>query len=163
MYYNRVSLGKISSKEFFRRLEIPDIEDEYLDECLRIDPDFLDVAKDLRKKYVLSLFSNDVSEWSRYLRRKYELDRFFSKYIISGDVGLRKPDPRIYQRLLEKLSVLGEQCVFVDNSLKNLEPASKLGITTIHYRRGPSNYNYEPDYIVKDFIELKELLGSRLL
>ena len=45
LYYNLVSLGKISSKEFFKRLYLPNIEREYLDKCLRIDPDFKVVGR----------------------------------------------------------------------------------------------------------------------
>jgi len=163
LYYEQLSLGRISSKEFFRILNIsPDIEKEYLDKCLALDPDLLSVAKDLCEKYVLAMFSNDVSEWSLYLRRKYELDKYFSKYIISGDVGIRKPDQKIYQRLLEELGIQGKQCIFVDNSLKNLEPASKIGITTVHFKRSESNYGYKPDFVVKDFFELEELLLKNL-
>ena len=158
LYYTQVSLGKISSKEFFRALNIPDAGNEYLDECLSIDPDFLNVAEDLRAGYVLVMFSNDVSEWSFYLRRKYRLDRFFSKYIISGDVELRKPNLRIYQRLLNELDAKGERCMLVDNSLRNLEPALKLGISTIHFERSKSNYGFKPHFRVKDFLELRELL-----
>lgn len=158
LYYNQVSLGKISSKEFFNKLNIPDVEREYLDECLTIDPLFSSVAPNLCKRFVLAMFSNDVSEWSFYLRREYGLDRYFSRYIISGDMGLRKPDPRIYRVLLEELGIHGDQCVLVDNSLINLEPASKLGIKTIHFERSKSEYTYKPDYVVSDFFELERLL-----
>lgn len=162
LYYDQLSLGKISSKEFFTILNIPNIEKEYLDTCLILDPDFLSVAKDLCEKYVLTMFSNDVSEWSLYLRRKYELDKYFSKYVISGDVGIRKPDLKIYQRLLEELDIQGKKCIFVDNSPKNLEPASKMDITTVHFKRSESDYRYKPDFVVKDFFELKELLLKNL-
>lgn len=158
LYYNQASLGKMSSKEFFRALNIPDVGEEYLDKCLKIDPDFLRVAVNLREKYVLVMFSNDVSEWSSYLRRKHGLDRLFSGYMISGDLGLRKPDPDVYLRLLKELEAKGEQCVLVDNSLRNLEPASRLGITTIHFERSKSDSTYKPDYLVRDFFELERLL-----
>jgi putative hydrolase of the HAD superfamily len=157
-YYNHASLGKISSKEFFKQLNVPDVEKEYLDECLQIDPDFLSVAGELKENYVLALFSNDVSEWSKYLRQKYDLVRFFSKYVISGDVGLKKPAPRFYKKLLEEIGANGEQCIFVDDSLRNLEPALKYGITTVHFQRSKPNFKYGPDYIVKDFFELRDLL-----
>lgn len=162
LYYNQVSLGKISSKEFFKTLNIPNIEEEYLDECLQIDPTFISVAEVLSGQYVLSMFSNDVSEWSLYLRRKFQLNKFFSKYIVSGDFGLRKPDPKFYVKLLEEIDARGEQCIFVDNSLKNLEPASKLGITTIHFKRSESDCKYKPDFMVRNFVELKELLLSKM-
>jgi len=130
LYYNQASIGAISSRQFFRMLDVQYIEKEYLDECLRIDPAFARVANDLREKYALVMFSNDVSEWSSYLRKKFELDNFFFQFFISGDVGLRKPDPQIYQELLGQLKVHGDECILVDNSLKNLEPASRFGFKT---------------------------------
>ena len=158
LYYNQASLGILSSKEFFKRLNVPDIKQEYLDECLRINPDFLEVAREICKLYTLSMCSNDVSEWASYLRRTYRLDRFFRTYVISGDLGLRKPNPKIYVKLLEALEASGEECILVDNSLRNLEPASKLHITTIHFERSQSRGTYRPDYVVRDFFELERLL-----
>jgi putative hydrolase of the HAD superfamily len=163
LYYNRASLGKISSKEFFKQLNVPDKKKEYLDECLEIDHDFLRVANELKEKYDLVMFSNDVSEWSKYLRKKFELNRFFSKFMISGDVGLRKPDPRFYKKLLKEIGAFGESCIFVDDSLRNLEPASKFKINTVHFQRSQPKYGYKPDLVVKSFFELNQKLKEQFL
>ncbi len=158
LYYTQVSVGKISSHEFFGQLGIPDIERAYLNACLRIDTDFLKVARELGNRYTLSMVSNDVSEWSSYLRNKFNLGAIFSDFVISGDVGLRKPDIRIYDVFLERMNARADECIFIDNSLKNLEPASDLGMTTIYFRRSKSNYDFNPDFIVSNFIELRDLL-----
>ncbi|MGW3952982.1 HAD-IA family hydrolase [Streptomyces sp. NPDC004752] len=53
-------------------------------------------------------------------------------HVISEREGIAKPDPRIYRRCLELLELPGEDCVFVDDTAKNLPPAVALGITTVH-------------------------------
>ena len=63
------SLGRISSQEFWARVGCaPASEREYLDTQLKLDPDFIAVAERLKKCYVLAMLSNDVSEWSTYLK-----------------------------------------------------------------------------------------------
>lgn len=110
---------------------------------LNLDPDFLAIAERLKKRYVLAMLSNDVSEWSAYLRRRFSLDRFFASVVISGDHGFRKPDRRLYHVLLESLSVASSRCVFVDDQPRNLETASQLGMHTVcrlRNDRGPPTY-----------------------
>ncbi|MBS3079608.1 HAD-IA family hydrolase [Candidatus Pacearchaeota archaeon] len=57
--------------------------------------------------------------------------RGFRPVIISCDVGLRKPNPKIYRLLLKKLRLTGERVLFIDNREWNLKPARALGIKTI--------------------------------
>jgi putative hydrolase of the HAD superfamily len=55
----------------------------------------------------------------------------FDAFIESARVGLRKPDPRIYQLACEQLGVTPEQAVFLDDIGQNLKAARALGMTTI--------------------------------
>ncbi|MCU0670667.1 MAG: HAD family phosphatase [Myxococcota bacterium] len=59
------------------------------------------------------------------------MDGVFDAVIESAVVGLRKPDPRIYQIALERLDVPPAQVVFLDDIGRNLKPARALGMTTI--------------------------------
>jgi epoxide hydrolase-like predicted phosphatase len=64
----------------------------------------------------------------------YPRDRFadlFDTVVLSGEVGLRKPDPAIYRVVVERLEVSGERCVFVDDYPGHLQPAEQAGMTTI--------------------------------
>ena len=143
--YLPASLGQISSQEFWVRVgcAYPASEREYLDTQLKLDPDFVAVAERLKKRYVLAMLSNDVSEWSAYLRRRFALDRLFTSVVISGDYGFRKPDRRLYQILLRSLGAAPQRCVFVDDQPRNLETAAQLGMHTvcrIRDDRGPPTY-----------------------
>jgi HAD superfamily hydrolase (TIGR01509 family) len=130
--YLPASLGRISSQKFWTRLGCaPACERAYLDTQLKLDPDFIAVAERLKKRYMLAMLSNDVSEWSAYLRRRFALDRLFTSVVISGDYGFRKPNRRLYQILLQSLNVAPHRCVLVDDQPRNLETAAQLGMHTV--------------------------------
>jgi putative hydrolase of the HAD superfamily len=62
------------------------------------------------------------------------LTELFDAWVISSQVGLRKPDPAIYQLVSERLGVPPEACVFVDDLAGNLKPARALGMATVLHR-----------------------------
>ncbi len=158
--YLKASLGKISSFDFWNELgfdsEYPEIEKNYLGKYLRIDPEFMGVAKELTKDYSLAILSNDVEEWSNYLRAKFGLDELFKIKIISGEVKCRKPDKRIYKILLDRIQSAPSDCVFIDDRPKNIRPASEMGIRTVRFVREESNDNFAADFEISSFIELLE-------
>ena len=143
--YRRASLGQISPREFWESQgligEYPAIENEYLDTCLQLDPLFGETAERLRSRYSLAVLSNDIPEWSVYLRRRHGLDRFFENAVISGEVGIRKPAPEIYRILLDRLQAEGKDCIFIDDRIPNLTPAAALGMIPVWLARqdGPSD------------------------
>jgi putative hydrolase of the HAD superfamily len=158
--YLKASLGEISSFDFWDQLgfggEYPEIEKDYLDTCLRIDPEFKRAAEKLAKNYSLAILSNDVKEWSDYLCAKFGLDELFKIIIVSGKVKHRKPDKRIYKILLDRIQSVPSDCVFVDDRQKNLRPASEIGIKTIRFAREESNYDFSADFEISSFAELPE-------
>jgi putative hydrolase of the HAD superfamily len=58
----------------------------------------------------------------------------FDAWVISGEVGLRKPDPAIYALAAERLGLPPEACVFVDDLPGNLKPARAIGMATVLHR-----------------------------
>ena len=58
----------------------------------------------------------------------------FDAVVVSCDVGLRKPNPKIYKLTLKKLGLKPAQTLFIDNQQWNLQPAKKLGMKTILFR-----------------------------
>jgi epoxide hydrolase-like predicted phosphatase len=57
----------------------------------------------------------------------------FDDLVISGEVGLRKPEPEIYLLAAERVGLSPAECVFVDDLELNVEAARQLGITAIHH------------------------------
>jgi putative hydrolase of the HAD superfamily len=65
---------------------------------------------------------------------RYDHDRFpemFDGWVISGEVGLRKPDPAIYAMGAERIGLAPEEIVFVDDLGGNLKPARAMGMATV--------------------------------
>jgi putative hydrolase of the HAD superfamily len=60
-------------------------------------------------------------------------DELFDVVVISGEVGLRKPDPAIYRLVAERLDVAPEECVFVDDLSPNVRAAAAVGMVGIHH------------------------------
>lgn len=160
--YLKASLGEISSFDFWNELgfgsKYPEIERDYLDTCLKIDPEFVEVTETLTQNYSLAILSNDVKEWSKYLRAKFDLNRLFKSIIISGEVGYQKPDKRIYNILLDRIQSSPSGCVFVDDRAKNLSSASEIGIKTIRFVREASNDDISADFEISSFAELPQAI-----
>jgi epoxide hydrolase-like predicted phosphatase len=62
------------------------------------------------------------------------LEELFDAWVISSEVGLRKPDPAIYALAAERLGLPPEACVFVDDLPGNLKPARAIGMATVLHR-----------------------------
>jgi putative hydrolase of the HAD superfamily len=77
------------------------------------------------------LISNSWGEALAYDRDNFE--RYFDAWVISHEVGLRKPDPEIYALALERLGLPAEECVFVDDLGGNLKPAAAIGMATVKH------------------------------
>lgn len=65
-----------------------------------------------------------------------EVMALFDHVIESAKIGLRKPDPRIYTRMVETLKVDPNRCVYLDDLGVNLKPAREMGMTTIKVTSG---------------------------
>src|SRR3974377_926994 len=129
-------LGEISDREFWTRIldhfgvHATD-EDTEIDRYLVLVDGTLDIAKSLSGRLRTAILSNDSKEMSALRRKKFGFDQVFSPIIISADVGVKKPDPRIYHILLERLRVSPEECVFVDNNPANVDAARAVGIRAV--------------------------------
>lgn len=60
-------------------------------------------------------------------------DRLFDAVVISGEVGLRKPDPAIYLYAAEQLGLSPDECVFVDDLVPNVRGAAQVGMVGVHH------------------------------
>jgi epoxide hydrolase-like predicted phosphatase len=85
----------------------------------------------------------------RYDRRR--LAELFDGVVISGEVGIRKPAPEIYEMGARAIDAEPDECVFVDDLPFNLEPAAKLGMATVHHVESGQT-----------IAELERLLGVKL-
>ena len=156
--WDRANIGEITSLEVLRVFGYKDnvekVEKEYLD-SIEINEGFYDFALEVRKHCKLALISNDISNWSSFLRDKYKLNEYFDVITVSGDLKIKKPDKRIFEYTLESLGCIAEECVYVDDRRSNLNAARAMGMAAVLFNSRNVEYDGK---IVRDFKELEEYI-----
>jgi epoxide hydrolase-like predicted phosphatase len=96
----------------------------------------IELMRDLKGRGLrMALLTNNVREWEPAWRSMLPVDEIFEVVVDSGFVGMRKPEPEIYELTLERLgNVTATESLFIDDSDVNCEAAAKLGMTAVHYR-----------------------------
>jgi epoxide hydrolase-like predicted phosphatase len=100
----------------------------------RLDTDLVAYIRQLRKAYKTGLLSNAFSDLRRVVTEVLGFSDAFDNMIISAEVGLVKPDPRIYHLALERLGVAAEEAVFIDDTQHNVEGARAVNMKAIQFR-----------------------------
>jgi putative hydrolase of the HAD superfamily len=135
--------GEIAEAEFARRLD-EQLGDGF--DFMRLrhhlgqiepNPPMIAYVRELRERGLrTALLTNNVREWEPMWRAKLpELDELFELVVDSAFVGMRKPEPRIYELTLERLGggLRAEECLFVDDLDVNCEAARDLGMTAVRF------------------------------
>ena len=129
-----LELGQITEAEYEPRLAAvlgvePDGLIDRMFGGMQPDEAMLEGVRAARRAGVRTgMLSNSWGD-ERYDRE--QLAELFDAWVISGEVGLRKPDPAIYTLAAERLEVAPEACVYVDDLPGNLKPAAALGMATV--------------------------------
>jgi epoxide hydrolase-like predicted phosphatase len=144
----KASLGAMSADEHWaavtRRLGRPasethDIRTEFFAGDV-LDRSLVDYIRSLRPRYKTGVISNAWPDLRTYLvENKFE--DAFDALIVSAELGVIKPDPKIYQIALEQLKVDPDEAVFVDDTFSNVEAARALGMHGIHFRSPEQTLN----------------------
>jgi putative hydrolase of the HAD superfamily len=83
-----------------------------------------------------ALLSNSGPEVMAKVRADRRIEAVFDAVVVSCEVGLSKPDPRVYRHCLERLGLEPTQVLFVDDRTENIEGAARVGLRTLHFE-GP--------------------------
>lgn len=95
----------------------------------------VEIVRSLKQTgWPLYLLSNFSAEKFPLMQQRYNFLQLFDDMIISGEHKLIKPDPAIYQLTLQRINREANECLFIDDSLPNIETAHKLGFHTIHFQ-----------------------------
>lgn len=156
----KADIGEMTSLEVWKAIgfqgDLEKIEKEYLD-TIELSDGFIDFVEKIREKYKLAIISNDSSRWSKYLREKFDINKYFDVISISGDLKIKKPDERIFLLTIEKLGMKAEDCIYIDDRRGNLTAAKKLGMKPILLNS--RNVEYEGTS-VNDFDELVNVISA---
>lgn len=96
----------------------------------------LEKAAENHRVFLLSN-TNDlhIESFNRYLLDEFQLpslEPFFEQLYLSYEVGLRKPDPRIFEYVLQDAGLDPQHTLFIDDSIQHIQSANELGILTHH-------------------------------
>jgi epoxide hydrolase-like predicted phosphatase len=102
-----------------------------------IDRDFLEFLKSLKPKYKVGLISNAWSGLRPFIIRE-KFDDVFHHMTISAEVGIAKPEAKIFHMALVQLQVKAKEAVFVDDVQENIEACEKIGMKGIQFKDAES-------------------------
>ena len=89
--------------------------------------------KDMNRYKLIALSNVNSSHWDYLLDKKWDFLEYFDEFILSHEVHLTKPDPRIFQLAIEKSECIAEEIVYIDDGLNNIRSANDLGIRGIYF------------------------------
>lgn len=99
-----------------------------------LDWSLVDYLRALRPGRRTGLLSNAFSSLRHFITNVWKFDDAFDDMIISAEVGLLKPDARIYQLAVERLGVAPGEAIFIDDFERNISGARLAGLQAIHFR-----------------------------
>lgn len=138
--------GKIPTTDFFDRirsicqceLSNEDIRDAWNALLISFPPERIEWLLAIRKKYPIYLFSNtNIIHYQSFVKTFEEaagidFNSCFVKAYYSHEMGLRKPDPASFQYILDEQQITKAETVFIDDTIKNVEAAEKMGFQVVH-------------------------------
>jgi putative hydrolase of the HAD superfamily len=137
---NDFDMGRISPSEFFQYIKkhlglsitfeqfIPIWTDIFVE-----DRQVSEIIRSLKGKWRLGLLSNTDPLHFNYIVSTFPIISTFEKWILSYEVGFKKPDAHIFQKAIEWASVEPEKILFVDDTQGHVEAAGSLGMQGIHF------------------------------
>ncbi len=94
----------------------------------------LELLDDLYEQGVpLYSITDNVKEIMKFLKNRYDFFHKFSGMIVSAEIGVLKPSPLIYQRLIDSYRLIPQETVFIDDLLQNAQGARDAGLQGIHF------------------------------
>ena len=143
-FFMQLEKGQISAVEFrneIRKLTPNELTDAQIDEAwcsflLEVPEEKLEMLIELRKKFRVLLLSNTNiihfpnSEKLLFTNKGRQLSEYFDRCYLSYEMKMAKPDLQIFKNILASENVQPNECLFLDDGLKNTLQAQKLGIQT---------------------------------
>ena len=131
--HHRASLGEMTSYEFWAACSVVRSDQIYCS-YHELTQGIVPWLVGLRDRgLALACLSNDVSEWSLLLRRRFGLDGIIDTWVISGDIGVRKPDPRAFAAVGEATGVPAQDTIFIDDRPANVDAARATGMRAVRF------------------------------
>lgn len=143
-FHRKFEAGLVSEDEFLTKLsgfinnkvDRTTLIDVY-SHIFTVNQDVVSLLPGLKKKYKLLLLSNTNIVHQKYAWSKYDFLKHFDKLILSHEVGVCKPEEKIYKAVEKFTQLPSEEHIFIDDIFEYAEEAKKLGWDAIQFK------NYE--------------------
>ncbi|MEI8202895.1 MAG: HAD-IA family hydrolase [Bacteroidota bacterium] len=121
------------------------------------------VLKKLLKKYILSVATNAGMSDEVAVRKAFkrvDIEKYFSHFFTSKELGFQKPDQRFFQAISNKLNTKPENCVMIGNSYeKDIIGAFQSGMKTIYFNEKKLAGTFEKaNIVISRFEEISEVI-----
>jgi putative hydrolase of the HAD superfamily len=137
---NGYEVGKVSSLEFFQSLrgflQLSLSFEDFIpiwNEIFTEDQEVSQIILSQKGRWRLGLLSNTNPLHFDYALAKFSIIRVFDRWILSHEVGFKKPAVEIFQKAVQWASVDPRKILFIDDMKKHVEVAASLGIQGIHF------------------------------
>ncbi|MHC1710888.1 MAG: HAD family hydrolase [Solidesulfovibrio sp.] len=129
---------------------------------LELYPEVREVLDELRPRYRLAALSDAQTAWAVPEMHMVGLSDYFYPVVVSGDLGYRKPDPRIFALALSRMHLHPEEVVFVGNDMyRDIYGARQAGMRTVFFATGQGQQRMdgvEAHYNIYRFGELRNAI-----
>jgi HAD superfamily hydrolase (TIGR01509 family) len=159
--FNQIETGMISSNEFLKALQketknanINQVEKAWNAMLLDLPEERVHLIKKLKNNHTIYLLSNTnaihIDAFKKQLGNKKWLAfcKLFDKMYLSHELGLRKPDVKIFEYILKEQKLKAEEVFFIDDSPQHIASAKKIGIHCHHLLDDEDIITLFPDIIL---------------
>ncbi|WP_055668367.1 HAD family hydrolase [Desnuesiella massiliensis] len=95
----------------------------------------ISILKELkRREYKIYILSNYHEKSFKYINENNEFFSLIDGKVVSSEIKLLKPEKEIYEELINKYSLKAEECLFIDDTLTNIEAAKEIGIKGVWFK-----------------------------
>lgn len=132
-YLHPADRGDVSQEELFN--ELSELSGQ---PALKIERDWesracfntevIDLIKDLRGEYKIGLLSNSMAPLFHTLAEQIHVSTLFDEIAVSSEIGHAKPELEAYEFILNKLGILPEEAIMIDDTQVNIDAAVKVGM-----------------------------------
>ena len=132
-------------------------------ETWRLYPDSLEILELLKKSYNLVMITNGVAEVQHRKIQKVNVESYFHPILISGEIGISKPDPQFFYQAADSVRVKYSECVVIGDSIRNdIRGAKNAGMTSVWVNRDGILLQsiIIPNYEIKTLYELPSILKT---
>ena|SRR3989344_3065409 len=161
-FFDLYSISKISKEDFWSmvadRLSIDKINIDKLSDKFEllysfVNYDVIDLIKALKYNYKLFALTNSCPEIERKIIRDNIYPHLFDKIYFSHTTGKRKPDKEAYFQVVNENNLRPEECIFIDNDVKNIMGAESVGMNAILIS--------DPDSLKTDLFAMLQKLNKK--